>query len=229
VTKRSQKLRVIIAAPGGEDPNHRRLWLLRTRGERPGSRTAKNRDELAPLHVLPAENVCAMLKPSTLRGVALWNGKLWAETAATHCPKWVHFRNRAPMRWTAPLRCPLCAAPLPDGWRPLLHGMHRRSRSPSTTSFHTVRAQSKFLNRINLICPVQSHLQKHFRSHLTQISSLIAPSRSTEGRLAIVTNAGRDAMDERWRERRTRLPRGRRRCVVLMPRCWHQVGGVIRR
>ena len=46
----------------------------------------------------------------------------------------------------------------------------------------------------------------------------------TEGRLAIVTNAGRDAVDadgafDEWRYR------GRRSRVVLMPRRWHQVGG----
>src|SRR5436190_23717396 len=72
LTERSQKLRVIIAAPRGEYPDHRGLRLLRTRRERPGSRTAKDRDELAPLHVLPEENVCAMRKPSTLGGVASW-------------------------------------------------------------------------------------------------------------------------------------------------------------
>jgi hypothetical protein len=38
-------------------------------------------------------------------------------------------------------------------------------------------------------------LQKYFRSSPTQITSLVAPSRSSKGRLAIVTNAGRDAMD----------------------------------
>ena len=44
--------------------------------------------------------------------------------------------------------------------------------------------------------PVQPFFQKYFRSHLTQITciSLTIPSH-TEGRLAIVTNAGRDAVD----------------------------------
>src|SRR5205814_5874060 len=58
-----------------------------------------------------------------------------------------------------------------------------------------LRAQRNLLNRINLICPVQSHLQKHFRSSPKQITSLVTPSRPTKGRLAIVTNAGRDAVD----------------------------------
>src|SRR3954451_16897868 len=43
--------------------------------------------------------------------------------------------------------------------------------------------------------PVQPLLQKHFPSSPKQISPLVAPSRPTEGRIAIVTNAGRDAVD----------------------------------
>jgi hypothetical protein len=45
---------------------------------------------------------------------------------------------------------------------------------------------------------VQSHLQKYFRSRLTQITfkSLTVPFRQ-EGRIAIVTDAGRDAVDAR--------------------------------
>ena len=58
-----------------------------------------------------------------------------------------------------------------------------------------MRAQPNFFMRINLIWAVQSHLQKHFRSSFTQIKTITAPSRPTEGRIAIVTNAGRDAMD----------------------------------
>ena len=42
---------------------------------------------------------------------------------------------------------------------------------------------------------VQSCLQKYFCSRLTQIKSISPPSRPTEGRIAIVTDAGRDAMD----------------------------------
>jgi hypothetical protein len=51
------------------------------------------------------------------------------------------------------------------------------------------------LNRINLIWPVQPHQQKYSPSRLTQISSVVALSRPTEGRIAIVTYAGRDAVD----------------------------------
>src|SRR6266436_10156005 len=58
------------------------------------------------------------------------------------------------------------------------------------------------LNRFNLICPVQSRLQKYFRSGLTQIRCISKPSRPTEGRFAIVTDVGNGM---RWtRERRAR-------------------------
>ena len=43
--------------------------------------------------------------------------------------------------------------------------------------------------------PVQPPLQKYFRLRLSQITSYPIPSRPNEGRLAIVTNAGRDAVD----------------------------------
>jgi hypothetical protein len=57
-------------------------------------------------------------------------------------------------------------------------------------------ASPNLLKRINLIPPVQSHFQKDFRSRLTQIKSIsLAVSSPREGRIAIVTNAGRDAVD----------------------------------
>jgi hypothetical protein len=43
--------------------------------------------------------------------------------------------------------------------------------------------------------PVQPSLQKYFASRFTQIGNISPPSRPTEGRLAIVTDAGRDAVD----------------------------------
>ncbi len=54
------------------------------------------------------------------------------------------------------------------------------------------------LNRFNLICPVQSRLQKYFCSRLTQIRciSLDVPSH-LRGVSRVVTNAGRDAVDAR--------------------------------
>jgi hypothetical protein len=42
---------------------------------------------------------------------------------------------------------------------------------------------------------VQPKFQKYFSSRLTQIKSNLSLSRPTEGRIAIVTDAGRDAMD----------------------------------
>jgi hypothetical protein len=51
------------------------------------------------------------------------------------------------------------------------------------------------LKRINLIPPVQSRLKKYFRSRQTQITSISPRSRSSQGRIAIVTDAGRDAVD----------------------------------
>jgi hypothetical protein len=71
----------------------------------------------------------------------------------------------------------------------------RLIRPTSNYGLRHLRAQQNLLNRINLIWAVQSHLQKHFRSSPKQITSLVAPSRSSKGRLAIVTNAGRDAVD----------------------------------
>ena len=43
--------------------------------------------------------------------------------------------------------------------------------------------------------PVESCLQKFFVSRLTQITPISPPSRPTEGRIAIVTDAGWDAVD----------------------------------
>jgi hypothetical protein len=50
-------------------------------------------------------------------------------------------------------------------------------------------------NQINLMLPVQPCLQKYFLCRLTQIKSKTLAVPSPEGRLAIVTNAGRDAVD----------------------------------
>jgi hypothetical protein len=55
--------------------------------------------------------------------------------------------------------------------------------------------QGDLLNPFNLICPVQPHLQKYFRSRFTQIKSISPAVPSHRGALAIVIDAGRDAVD----------------------------------
>jgi hypothetical protein len=90
-------------------------------------------------------------------------------------------------------------------------------------------------------CPVQPHLQKYFCFSEIQIKLYDSPSHPTEGRIAIVTNAGRDAVDAAAPARssdcraglsiRERFPgraderrcSGRRSRVVLTPRRRRQV------
>jgi hypothetical protein len=67
-----------------------------------------------------------------------------------------------------------------------------------------VRPERHLLKRFNVIWAVQSHLQKYSFRRFAQIKIITAPSRPNEGRLAIVTNAGRDAVDavgafDEWR------------------------------
>jgi hypothetical protein len=50
-------------------------------------------------------------------------------------------------------------------------------------------------NWINVIFLVQFHFQKFSTSPLTQIKSISPASCPSEGRIAIVTDAGRDAVD----------------------------------
>jgi hypothetical protein len=67
-------------------------------------------------------------------------------------------------------------------------------------------------------------LKKYSDFRKTQIRAIfVAVPSHLKGRLAIVTNAGRDAVDARRRQRRRRYPRGRPRRVVLTPRRWSQV------
>jgi len=76
---------------------------------------------------------------------------------------------------------------------------------------------------------VSSPLSKNFSLYrLVETSLEPAPSDPPEGRIAIVTDAGSDAMDAGGALTKA-LRRGRRSRVVLMPRRWHQVGGVFRR
>ena len=58
-----------------------------------------------------------------------------------------------------------------------------------------LRARPNLLKRINVIPPVQSHLQKYFCFRLTQISSLSRAVLTHRGALRNVINAGQDAVD----------------------------------
>jgi hypothetical protein len=58
-----------------------------------------------------------------------------------------------------------------------------------------VRAERNFANCVKLIWSVQPRLQKHFRSLIPKSVLNAAHPVPLEGRIAIVTNAGRDAVD----------------------------------
>ncbi len=57
-----------------------------------------------------------------------------------------------------------------------------------------LRVKSNFLNRIKLFLPVQSLSKKYSDFQNKRITLLIAPSTPLEGRIAIVTDAGLDAV-----------------------------------
>jgi len=59
-----------------------------------------------------------------------------------------------------------------------------------TTTAPLIREKSGLSSRINVICPVQSLLQKYFCFSEMQISLCDLPSRPERGALAIVTNVG---------------------------------------
>ena len=75
---------------------------------------------------------------------------------------------------------------------------------------------------------VQPLLQKYFCFSEMKIKLYDSPSRPTEGRIAIVTDAGRDAVDANGAFDES-AGSGRRSRVVLTPQGRRQVGGVIRR
>ena len=58
-----------------------------------------------------------------------------------------------------------------------------------------LRLKSDFLNRIKLFLPVQSLAKKYSCFPKSQITSYPQPSTPLEGRIAVVTDAGLDAMD----------------------------------
>ena len=59
----------------------------------------------------------------------------------------------------------------------------------------SLRVTANLLSRIKLIFPVQSCCQKYFPFRFTQISAITRAIHPTKGRIAIVTDAGRDAVD----------------------------------
>jgi len=58
-----------------------------------------------------------------------------------------------------------------------------------------LHVKSNFLSRIKLFLPVQSPLKKYSGFPKPQITLYPPPSTPLEGRIAIVTDAGLDAMD----------------------------------
>jgi hypothetical protein len=57
-----------------------------------------------------------------------------------------------------------------------------------------LRVKSYFLSRIKVICPVQPHLKKYSGFPKSQITLYPRPSTPLKGRIAIVTDAGLDAV-----------------------------------
>src|SRR3954452_3121289 len=72
--------------------------------------------------------------------------------------------------------------------------------------------------------PVQLRLQKNISSLFSQIKSITRAVSSHQGALAIVTDAGRDAMDADVLLTNS-MGCGRRSRVVLTPRRWRQASG----
>ena len=58
-----------------------------------------------------------------------------------------------------------------------------------------LRVTANLLNRLRLMLPVQSRRKKYFASGVGQITFTIRAFCSSKGRFAIVTNAGRNAVD----------------------------------
>ncbi len=69
-----------------------------------------------------------------------------------------------------------------------------RGCQPPTRASAELRVKSNFLSRIKLFLPVQSHSEKYSGFPKSQISLFPPSSTPLEGRIAIVTNAGLDAV-----------------------------------
>jgi hypothetical protein len=88
--------------------------------------------------------------------------------------------------------------------------------------------QSDLTRRANHQNPVKPLSQKYsaFQKHQISFIPFHVPPRQ-QGRIAIVTDVGRDVVDVGLRADE-RASRGRPSRVVLTPRGWRQVGGAIR-
>jgi hypothetical protein len=71
-----------------------------------------------------------------------------------------------------------------------LPGKHGLSRAPAD-----LRVKFNFSSQIKLFLPVQPHPKKYSGFPKSQITLYPRPSTPLEGRIAIVTDAGLDAMD----------------------------------
>jgi hypothetical protein len=58
-----------------------------------------------------------------------------------------------------------------------------------------LRQRGNLLNRLNVICPVQPRLRKYSCFHVTRLESISPAVQSHRGALAIVIDAGLDAVD----------------------------------
>ena len=134
-----------------------------------------------------------------------------------------------------------------DGFRRLNASCELHRPAEANKNAHkAISVRTNFPNPINLICPVQPSPRKYTSSRGPQISrtSPPVPARQ-EGRIAIVTDVGRNAVDaaapaalmgsqgglwpvsDRQRGRRTALKRTAKPCGPGA-RGWRQVGGGLR-
>jgi hypothetical protein len=65
----------------------------------------------------------------------------------------------------------------------------------ASSGLYLPREDAIFRNDLKLFCPIQPTPKKYSASFLAQIRIIICPSQPDEGRFAIVTNVGWDAVD----------------------------------
>jgi hypothetical protein len=108
-------------------------------------------------------------------------------------------------------------------------GFAFRQNSVPLPALEAVREKSNFVSDIKSIWVVQTDSEKFPAFAVGQISaSTPAIPASLEGRIAIVTDVGHGMRWTRQRQKTNDVACGRRSRVVLTPRRWCQVCGVIR-